>query len=81
MHGTARRSACLTEDMREGATAVRHCHSDQVSYSGSVATMRGNGQILNIYVNVELEFPGGLLRDFKRKRGAKVASTFNNSSM
>lgn len=40
-----------------------------------------SGQVLNIYINVELEFPGGLLRNFKRKRGAKVASTFNNSSM
>lgn len=62
-------------------SAVRQCHSNQVSYGGSVVKIWRSGQVLNIYINVELEFPGGLLRNFKRKRGAKVASTFNNSSM
>jgi len=62
-------------------SAVRQCHGNQVGYRGSVVKMWRSGQVLNIYINVELEFLGGLLRDFKRKRGAKIASTFNNSSM
>lgn len=57
-------------------SAVRQCQGDQVSYRGSVVKMWRRGQVLNIYINV-----GGLLKDFKRKRGAKVASTFNNCSM